>query len=161
LNEARSLAVIEEIVKLAPGKPIRWLISSHPHFDHIGGLRTYLHIGATIVAHQKAIGFLNRDVLNYRARTINPTSLRCGRRPELVGGLQLRGDQRELRHHRQQPHPARSTTCSRSRTWPGCLMAYPSGERIAFEAICFDTPRAAARRRRRRRAQPSSTRRGA
>ena len=72
LNEARSLAVIEEIVKLAPGKPIRWLISSHPHFDHIGGLRTYLHIGATIVAHQKAIGFLNRDVLNYRARTINP-----------------------------------------------------------------------------------------
>ena len=22
-------------------------ISSHPHFDHIGGLRTYLHIGAT------------------------------------------------------------------------------------------------------------------
>ena len=46
-NEERSLAVIDAIAKLAPGKPIRWLISSHPHFDHIGGLRTYLHIGAT------------------------------------------------------------------------------------------------------------------
>src|SRR6202008_1910661 len=71
-NEARSLAVIEEVVKLAPNKPIRWLISSHPHFDHIGGLRTYLHIGSTIVARRKAIEFLNRDVLNSRPRTINP-----------------------------------------------------------------------------------------
>ena len=36
-SEERSLAVIEQIAKLAPDKPIRWLISSHPHFDHIGG----------------------------------------------------------------------------------------------------------------------------
>ena len=71
-NEARSLAVIEQIAKLAPDKPIRWLISSHPHFDHIGGLRTYLHIGATIVAHMNNIAFLNRDVLNYEPRTVAP-----------------------------------------------------------------------------------------
>src|SRR5262245_43712536 len=62
-NEERSLAVIEAIAKLAPNKPIRWLVSSHPHFDHIGGLRTYLHIGATIVAHAKNIPVLNSDVL--------------------------------------------------------------------------------------------------
>ncbi|MEE2636428.1 MAG: MBL fold metallo-hydrolase, partial [Acidobacteriota bacterium] len=42
-NETRSLAVIETVAGLAPDKPIRWLITSHPHFDHIGGLRTYLH----------------------------------------------------------------------------------------------------------------------
>ena len=60
------------IAKLAPGKPIRWLISSHPHFDHIGGLRTYLHIGATIVTHMKNLAFLNRDVLNYEPRTVKP-----------------------------------------------------------------------------------------
>ena len=107
LNEARSLAVIEEIVKLAPGKPIRWLISSHPHFDHIGGLRTYLHIGATIVAHRKAIDFLNRDVLNYRAAHDRSRHRRAVAADRAVGGLQLRGDQRELRDHRQQPHPAR------------------------------------------------------
>jgi hypothetical protein len=71
-NEERSLEVIEAIAKLAPDKPIRWLITSHPHFDHIGGLRTYLHIGATIVAHMKNIAFLNRDVLNYEPRTIAP-----------------------------------------------------------------------------------------
>ena len=71
-NEERSLAVIEAIAKLAPGKPIRWLISSHPHFDHIGGLRTYLHIGATIVTHMKNLAFLNRDVLSYEPRTVKP-----------------------------------------------------------------------------------------
>ena len=59
-------------MKLAPGKPIRWLISSHPHFDHIGGLRTYLHIGATIVTHMKNLAFLNRDVLSYEPRTVKP-----------------------------------------------------------------------------------------
>jgi hypothetical protein len=70
--EPAGLAVIETAVTLAPGKPIRWIISSHPHFDHIGGLRTYLHIGATIVAHAKNIAFLNRDVLSYEPRTVNP-----------------------------------------------------------------------------------------
>jgi glyoxylase-like metal-dependent hydrolase (beta-lactamase superfamily II) len=71
-NEARSLSVIEAIAKLMPNKPIRYLINSHQHFDHIGGIRTYLHIGATIVTQRKNIGFLNHDVLNYRARTVAP-----------------------------------------------------------------------------------------
>src|SRR6185436_17858278 len=48
-SEARSLAVIEQIATLMPNKPIRYLINSHQHFDHIGGIRTYLHIGATII----------------------------------------------------------------------------------------------------------------
>ena len=71
-SEARSLAVIEQIAKLMPGKPIRYLVNSHQHFDHIGGIRTYLHIGATIVTQRKNITFLNRDVLNYRPRTVLP-----------------------------------------------------------------------------------------
>ena len=45
LDEQRNLAVIEEIVKLIPNKPIRFLVNTHQHFDHIGGLRTYMHIG--------------------------------------------------------------------------------------------------------------------
>lgn len=71
-SEARSLAVIERIATLMPGKPIRYLVNSHQHFDHIGGIRTYLHIGATIVTQRKNITFLNRDVLNYRPRTVLP-----------------------------------------------------------------------------------------
>ena len=41
LNEERSSAVISEVKKLYFNKPIRYLINSHHHFDHSGGIRTY------------------------------------------------------------------------------------------------------------------------
>lgn len=49
LNEERSLAVIAKAKEIIPGKPIKYLINTHAHFDHSGGLRTYVHEGATIV----------------------------------------------------------------------------------------------------------------
>ena len=85
-SEARSLAVIEQIAKLMPDKPIRYLVNSHQHFDHIGGIRTYLHIGATIVTQRKNIAFLNRDVLNYRPRTILPDMVTLWPPTELAEG---------------------------------------------------------------------------
>ena len=72
LGEERSLAVIAEVARLFPGKPIRYLINTHQHFDHIGGLRTYAHIGATIVTHARNHDFYNRDVVNYVPRTMKP-----------------------------------------------------------------------------------------
>jgi glyoxylase-like metal-dependent hydrolase (beta-lactamase superfamily II) len=137
-DEARSLAVIEEIVKLAPGKPIRWVISWHPHFDHIGGLRTYLHIGATVVAHMINIPFLNRDVLNYEPRTVAPDIVSRWPPTEVAEGYNYEAVQenyvitdntRILRVYYVQPlqHVA------------GMLMAYLPAERIAFQADLFDT----------------------
>ncbi len=51
-NEARSLAVIAEADRLAPGKPIRYVVNTHHHFDHAGGLRTYLSQGTTVITHE-------------------------------------------------------------------------------------------------------------
>lgn len=56
-NEARSLAVIAEAHKLVPGKPIKYVINTHAHFDHSGGLRTYVAEGATIVTQQGNKGY--------------------------------------------------------------------------------------------------------
>jgi glyoxylase-like metal-dependent hydrolase (beta-lactamase superfamily II) len=137
-NEDRSLAVIEAVVSLAPNKPIRWLISSHPHFDHIGGLRTYLHIGSTIVAHMKNIAFLNRDVLNYEPRTVAPdivsrwppTELSEGYNYEAVQeNYTITDNSRILRIYYVQPLAHVE----------GMLMAYLPAERIAFQADLFDT----------------------
>jgi glyoxylase-like metal-dependent hydrolase (beta-lactamase superfamily II) len=50
-NEARSLAVIDEVYRLMPGKPIRFIVNTHHHWDHVGGIRTYVHEGATIITH--------------------------------------------------------------------------------------------------------------
>jgi glyoxylase-like metal-dependent hydrolase (beta-lactamase superfamily II) len=49
LNDGRTAPVIDEVRKLAAGKPIRYVINSHSHFDHAGGLRTAAAEGATIV----------------------------------------------------------------------------------------------------------------
>jgi glyoxylase-like metal-dependent hydrolase (beta-lactamase superfamily II) len=52
LTEARSLAVIAKVKETIPNKPIKYLVNSHVHFDHSGGLRTYVDEGATIVTHE-------------------------------------------------------------------------------------------------------------
>jgi glyoxylase-like metal-dependent hydrolase (beta-lactamase superfamily II) len=59
-SEARSLAVIAKIKETIPGKPIRYLVNTHHHFDHSGGLRTYVDEGATIVTHQSNKAFYER-----------------------------------------------------------------------------------------------------
>ena len=39
-TEARSIAVIDAVKKIIPGKPIRYVVNTHLHFDHSGGLAT-------------------------------------------------------------------------------------------------------------------------
>jgi hypothetical protein len=51
-NEARSLAVIEEANQLVPNKLIRYVVNTHHHFDHAGGLRTYLSQGTIVITHE-------------------------------------------------------------------------------------------------------------
>jgi len=51
-NEARSEAVISKVKEIIPDKPIKYLVNTHAHFDHSGGLRTYVDAGATIVTVQ-------------------------------------------------------------------------------------------------------------
>ncbi len=51
LNPERSKAVIAEVKKLVPAKPLRYLINTHHHFDHSGGVRTFAAEGITVVTH--------------------------------------------------------------------------------------------------------------
>jgi glyoxylase-like metal-dependent hydrolase (beta-lactamase superfamily II) len=51
-NEERSLAVIQEAGRLAPNKLIKYIVNTHHHFDHAGGLRTYLSQGTTVITHE-------------------------------------------------------------------------------------------------------------
>ncbi len=138
LDESRSLAVIEKVVGLAPGKPIRYLVNTHQHFDHIGGLRTYLHIGATVVTHWKNYDFYNRDVLNYTPRTVAPDMVSLWPPTELTEGYNLdtvrenyvvTDGERILRIF--YVHPLEHVE--------GMLMAYLPRERILIEADLLDT----------------------
>jgi glyoxylase-like metal-dependent hydrolase (beta-lactamase superfamily II) len=63
LNEERSLAVIAEAKKLANNKPIRYVLTTHHHFDHTGGLRTYVAEGATVVTHQSNVPYFEKAMV--------------------------------------------------------------------------------------------------
>lgn len=52
LNEARTQAVIAKARELRPDKPLRYLINTHHHFDHSGGIRAAIAEGMTIVTHE-------------------------------------------------------------------------------------------------------------
>ncbi|MFV1985481.1 MAG: MBL fold metallo-hydrolase [Thiohalomonadales bacterium] len=49
LYEERSQVVISEIKQRWPNKPIKYLVVTHFHNDHVGGLRAYAETGATII----------------------------------------------------------------------------------------------------------------
>jgi len=51
-NDMRANQIIAEAKRLVPNKPIRYVINTHAHFDHSGGLRAFVAEGATIVTHQ-------------------------------------------------------------------------------------------------------------
>jgi glyoxylase-like metal-dependent hydrolase (beta-lactamase superfamily II) len=72
-SEARSLAVMDEIAKAIPNKPIRYVINTHAHYDHSGGLRTYPAKGVTVVTHEMNKPFFEK--VWARPRTIAPDLL--------------------------------------------------------------------------------------
>jgi glyoxylase-like metal-dependent hydrolase (beta-lactamase superfamily II) len=84
LYDGRASAVLAEAKRLAPGKPIRWVIDSHHHFDHSGGLRTAAAEGATLVTSEQARLWFEQVLAN--PNSISPDALaKSGRKPQLTG----------------------------------------------------------------------------
>src|SRR5205814_463600 len=73
LNDGRSVPVIEAVKKLVPGKPIRYVVNSHAHFDHSGGLRAAVAEGATVITQAQNKTYLERAFAT--ANTIAPDAL--------------------------------------------------------------------------------------
>jgi glyoxylase-like metal-dependent hydrolase (beta-lactamase superfamily II) len=75
LNEARSIQVIDEVTKLVPSKPIKYVINTHHHFDHSGGLRTYMAQGTTLVTAEANKEFYQDVMFAPLSRTLGPDRL--------------------------------------------------------------------------------------
>jgi glyoxylase-like metal-dependent hydrolase (beta-lactamase superfamily II) len=63
-NDDRTAQVLAEAKRLVPNKPIRYVINTHFHFDHTGGLRAAVAEGITIVTHQVNRGLYERVMAN-------------------------------------------------------------------------------------------------
>ena len=59
-SEARVLAVFAKAKELIPNKPVRFVVVTHDHWDHAGGIRTAMDAGATIVMHEMYRPFFER-----------------------------------------------------------------------------------------------------
>jgi len=64
-DDARATAVIAEVKQTVPNKPIKYVVNSHHHFDHTGGLGPFVAEGTTIITHD-----VNR---RFRAELCCPT----------------------------------------------------------------------------------------
>jgi glyoxylase-like metal-dependent hydrolase (beta-lactamase superfamily II) len=60
LNDDRSLAVVDAVKKAIPNKPIKYVIATHNHFDHIGGLRACVAEGATIITQSENVPYFQK-----------------------------------------------------------------------------------------------------
>ena len=129
LYDGRAQAVIAEARKLVPGKPLRYVLNSHHHFDHAGGLRAAAATGATLVVSEPARPFFERTFAV--ANGIRPDALaRSGRRAAIEGvnGSRTFSDGTravEVRFIEGSPHAE------------GFMMAYLPRERLLVQADAF------------------------
>ena len=64
LYDGRALPLLAEVKKLNPAKPIRYVVNSHHHFDHAGGLRTAAADGIELVTSSQAKPYFERVMTN-------------------------------------------------------------------------------------------------
>jgi len=72
-NDARTLAVIAAARELQPEKPLQYVVNTHHHFDHSGGIRAAISEGLTVVTHESNAEFYQE--IAQRPHTIMPDAL--------------------------------------------------------------------------------------
>lgn len=84
LYDGRAQAVLAEAARLVPGKPVRFVVNSHHHFDHAGGLRAAAASGATLIVSEPARSWYESTFA--QGNTVRPDALqRSGRRAAFTG----------------------------------------------------------------------------
>jgi len=131
-SEARGLAYIEETKKLIPNKPIRYVMNTHPHSDHTGGLPPLVAEGAIIITQKNNVEFLEK-ALNTPRTLLNDTLAKNPKKVkiEAVAEKKVYSDGTrtvEMYHVSPVPHSN------------GLLIAYIPKEKVLFQGDFSVTP---------------------
>jgi glyoxylase-like metal-dependent hydrolase (beta-lactamase superfamily II) len=83
-GDARGLAVMAAAKQAIPNKPIRFVVNSHPHSDHSGGVAAAVAEGATILTHRNNESVLERLLAGPRTLGDDALSKVANRRTNVV-----------------------------------------------------------------------------
>jgi glyoxylase-like metal-dependent hydrolase (beta-lactamase superfamily II) len=86
-SDARGMAVMAAAKQAIPNKPIRFVVNSHPHFDHASGLAAAVAEGATIITHNNNEKVLEELLSGPRTLTGDSLSKVTNRRKDVVTGV--------------------------------------------------------------------------
>ena len=131
-SEARGLAYVAETKKLIPNKPIRYVMNTHPHSDHTGGLPVLVAEGATIITQKNNEEFLLK-ALNTPRTLLNDTLAKNPKKAKVEAVMEKKvytdGTRTvELYHVAPVPHSN------------GLMIAYIPKEKILFQGDFSVTP---------------------
>lgn len=133
-HEARSAAVIAKAKELVPNKPIKYVINTHHHFDHSGGIRAAIAEGATIITHEGNKAFI--EAMASRPHTLTPDALSRNPKPAVVETV---SDKRVLQDSMRTLEIYHMAGNAHSATM---LMVYFPAERLIVEADVYNPPAA-------------------
>lgn len=133
-NDDRARAVFEATKKVIPNKPIKYVINTHHHFDHLGGLRYVVAEGPIIITQAGSEAFY--ETVLAMPHTMKPDRLAQSPRTavfETVSDMRVLTDgARRLEIHRIQGFSHCDTM----------LMAYLPKEKILIETDAYNPPAA-------------------
>ena len=130
ISDAVSAASMETAKRLAPGKPVKYVINTHHHADHGGGLRWYVAEGIPIITHESHRKYYEDQIFK-NPHSLNPDRLaRMPRAPviETVKDKRVLTDGNmvlEIHLMKEQLHTE------------GLLMVYVPKERLLIQADAY------------------------
>ena len=131
-HEVRSAAVVAKAKELRPNKPIKYVINTHHHFDHSGGIRTAIAEGATIITHEGNKEFI--EAMASRPHTMTPDALSNSPKSAVVETV---SDKRVLKDSTRTVEIYHMAGNAHSATM---LMVYFPVERLIVEADVYNPP---------------------